>query len=117
MRVLTGLDANGYKIYTLDELGIKSIDLNSNTTNVTGDQGNTQVRAGSFQWASGSTGLIGEYFKWNPCVLNPGRRGFSFRKSTHFFACLKRPSGREALDLPFFCLASNDEMASAFRRS
>jgi hypothetical protein len=61
LKVLKGLSENGYEVYTLDELGIKSINLDSTITNTTDSQGNTQFRAGSFEWVDGTTGEIAEY--------------------------------------------------------
>ncbi|MEW6141398.1 MAG: calcium-binding protein, partial [Thermodesulfobacteriota bacterium] len=58
-------DSNGYssdyELVSLDEVGIKSINLQSAMTQITDEQGNTQNRLGSFQWAGGTTGQIGEY--------------------------------------------------------
>jgi len=49
------------ELHTLNELGIKAINLASTITNVTDSQGNTQNRLGSFQWVDGTTGQIGKY--------------------------------------------------------
>jgi trimeric autotransporter adhesin len=65
LRVWKDLNGYGYsqpdQLFTLDELGIKAINLNSTMTNVTDAQGNTQTRLGSFEWADGTTGEIGQY--------------------------------------------------------
>jgi len=49
------------ELHTLEELGIKAINLSSTATNVTDPQGNTQNRLGSFEWIDGTTGQVGEY--------------------------------------------------------
>jgi hypothetical protein len=50
------------ELYTLDELGIKAINLDSTITHVAPDaQGNTQTRIGSFEKIDGTTGQIAEY--------------------------------------------------------
>ena len=69
LRVLT-LNANGdgYELRTLDELGIKSINLDSTITNTTDEQGNTQTRIGSFEMVDGTVKQIGEYSFQNMSV-------------------------------------------------
>ncbi|MFC1834438.1 hypothetical protein ACFL2Q_06855 [Thermodesulfobacteriota bacterium] len=65
LRIWQDADSDGYssadELYGLDELGITSIDLHSTETGITDEQGNTQKRLGSFQWADGTSGLMGEY--------------------------------------------------------
>lgn len=68
LRVLT-LNATGYgyQLRTLEELGIKSINLDSTITNVTDAQGNTQNRVSSFEMTDGTIREIAEYsFQRNP---------------------------------------------------
>lgn len=48
LKVLKGFSQDGYQIYTLDELGIQSIDLDSTVVGLADSEGNTQVRTGSF---------------------------------------------------------------------
>jgi len=60
LRILKYHDS-GYDIYALDDLGIKSINLDSTITNFTDEQGNTQFRAGSFEKSDGTSGLIADY--------------------------------------------------------
>ena len=50
-----------WRVCSLDELGIKSIDLASTPESVVDPQGNTLNRVGSFERTDGSTGLMGEY--------------------------------------------------------
>ncbi|MFH0824233.1 MAG: hypothetical protein V2B18_15885 [Pseudomonadota bacterium] len=58
-------DGDGYtsagELHTLDDLGIKAIDIDSTITSATDAQGNTQTRTGSFEKADGSVGEIAEY--------------------------------------------------------
>ncbi|AFM26137.1 calcium-binding protein [Desulfomonile tiedjei] len=65
LRVLTDVDGDDYasenEFLSLAELGIKSIDLDSNLTSITDMQGNTQNRVGSFEKVDGTTGQIAEY--------------------------------------------------------
>lgn len=49
------------EIHTLDELGIKSISLQSNTTSVRDAQGNTQTRVSTFERSNGAVNQIFEY--------------------------------------------------------
>ncbi|MBU1052985.1 MAG: hypothetical protein KKC46_04045 [Proteobacteria bacterium] len=49
------------ELYTLDELGIQSINLDSTPTGETDPEGNTQTRIGSFQKTDNTTGQIGSY--------------------------------------------------------
>jgi len=62
LRVLR-LNAAGdaYEFRTLDELGIKSIDLDSTVTNTTDAQGNTENRVGNFEMVDGTIRQIAEY--------------------------------------------------------
>ncbi|MFC1834435.1 hypothetical protein ACFL2Q_06840 [Thermodesulfobacteriota bacterium] len=46
---------------TLEELGISSIYLDSVVVDSTDEAGNTQLRAGGFEWTDGRTGTIAEY--------------------------------------------------------
>ena len=61
LRVIKGYDQNGWQIYTLDELGIRSINLDSVIAHSSDLQGNLQLRVGSFQWSDGATGKVAEY--------------------------------------------------------
>jgi len=65
LRVWVDYDGDGYsspeELRTLNELGIKSINLASTITNATDSQGNTESRIGYFEWANGTTGQIAEY--------------------------------------------------------
>ena len=49
------------ELLTLDEAGIKSINLQSTITNLTDSEGNTQTRSGTFEKQDGTTGQIAEY--------------------------------------------------------
>jgi trimeric autotransporter adhesin len=62
LRVLT-INANGdaYELRTLEELGIKAVNLNSTIMNQTDIEGNIQNRLGSFDKVDGSAGQIAEY--------------------------------------------------------
>ncbi len=61
------IDSNGDgwsspgELFTLDDLGIKSISLDSSPEGIVDPQGNTLDRIGSFEFTDGSTGQIGEY--------------------------------------------------------
>jgi hypothetical protein len=48
-------------ITTLDELGITAVYLDSSVTNTTDGAGNTELRAGHFEWKDGTAGAISEY--------------------------------------------------------
>ncbi len=61
IRVLQGFDGDGYEVHTLNELGIRSINLFWTTAIITDPQGNTQFKTGSFEWLDGTTGQIAEY--------------------------------------------------------
>ncbi|MCL4456170.1 MAG: peptidoglycan DD-metalloendopeptidase family protein, partial [Nitrospirae bacterium] len=65
LKVWQDIDGDGYstsdELHTLDEVGIKSINLSSTPATVTDSQGNTQTRIGSFEKTDGTTGTIGEY--------------------------------------------------------
>ena len=61
LRILKGFDGNGYELYTLEDVGIKSISLYSVTTGITDLDGNTQLSTGSFEWVDGTTGQIADY--------------------------------------------------------
>ncbi|MDQ7785788.1 MAG: calcium-binding protein, partial [Desulfomonilaceae bacterium] len=50
-----------WRLYTLDELGIKSIDLDSTAVSIVDPAGNTLRRIGSFERTDGTTGQMGEY--------------------------------------------------------
>ena len=55
------------ELFTLDELGIKSISLNSTVARVTDAQGNTQNRIGTFERTDGTVGKIADYsFQTDP---------------------------------------------------
>ena len=59
----------GGLLYTLDELGISSINLASTTTGITDPQGNIQNRIGSFERTDGTLGQIAEYtFQQDPTL-------------------------------------------------
>ena len=49
------------ELFTLGELGLKSINLDSTIVGTTDTEGNTLNRLGSFEWLDGTAGLIGEY--------------------------------------------------------
>ncbi|MFH0824623.1 MAG: calcium-binding protein [Pseudomonadota bacterium] len=49
------------KLLTFEELGIKSISLDSVITNTTDAHGNTQTRLGSFERTDGTAALVAEY--------------------------------------------------------
>jgi len=73
LRILK-LNANGdaYQLCTLEELGIKSINLDSTMTNSTDAQGNTQIRVGSFEMVDGTIREISEYgFQRDPMCTIP----------------------------------------------
>lgn len=65
LKIWQDTDGDGYstadELHTLDEAGIKSINLNSTPSTSTDPQGNTQTRTGSFEKTDGTTGTIGEY--------------------------------------------------------
>ena len=48
-------------VYTLNELGITSLNLSYSNTNTTDELGNTQVHLGNYQKSDGSTGQMGDY--------------------------------------------------------
>ncbi|MEW6351489.1 MAG: hypothetical protein AB1646_20750 [Thermodesulfobacteriota bacterium] len=66
LRVWKDQDEDGFSfptdLYTLEELGIASINLTpAGAGSGTDAQGNTQDRVGTFTWADGSSGQIAEY--------------------------------------------------------
>jgi lysozyme family protein len=65
LKVWQDTDGDGYstsdELHTLDEVGIKSINLTSTPNTVTDPQGNTQTRTGTFEKTDGTTGIVGEY--------------------------------------------------------
>jgi hypothetical protein len=65
LRVWKDQDGDGFslpsELYTLDELGVKSISLDSTITNDPDAQGNTRTRVGSFEKTDGTSGEIAEY--------------------------------------------------------
>ncbi|MCL4456177.1 MAG: hypothetical protein M1147_07430 [Nitrospirae bacterium] len=65
IKVWQDVDGDGYstvdELKTLDEVGIKSINLTSTPNTVTDSEGNTQTRTGSFEKTDGTTGIVGEY--------------------------------------------------------
>ncbi|MEW6141286.1 MAG: calcium-binding protein [Thermodesulfobacteriota bacterium] len=65
LRILKYSEENGelpgWCLYTLDEVGIKSISLASTPDAIVDPEGNTRTRIGSFEWTDGTTGQIAEY--------------------------------------------------------
>lgn len=65
LRIWQDLNGDGFsdpdELLTLDQVGIKSINLDSTISNSTDAQGNTLNRVGSFEWVDGTTGEIAEY--------------------------------------------------------
>jgi hypothetical protein len=65
LKIWQDIDGDGYstsdELKTLDEVGIKSINLTSTPNTVTDPEGNTQTRTGSFEKTDGTSGTIGEY--------------------------------------------------------
>ncbi|HMK37409.1 MAG TPA: hypothetical protein VK463_20210 [Desulfomonilaceae bacterium] len=62
LRVFKLNDADDtYQLYTLNELGIKSINLDSTVMNSVDAQGNTQNRVGTFEMADGTIRQIADY--------------------------------------------------------
>ncbi|MBI5248323.1 MAG: hypothetical protein HY912_02410, partial [Desulfomonile tiedjei] len=65
LRVWQDEDGDGYslpsELHALDELGIRSINLDSTITNVTDANGNTENRVCSFERTDGTTSQIAEY--------------------------------------------------------
>jgi hypothetical protein len=57
-----GICSQPGEMYTLPQLGITAISLNSTTVYITDSEGNIEYSVGSFQKADGTTGLIAEYF-------------------------------------------------------
>ena len=70
LRIITlNESGNAYKLCTLDEMGIKSINLDSTVVNTTDPQGNTESRVGNFEMADGSIRQIAEYrFQRDPMI-------------------------------------------------
>jgi len=64
LRVWQDSDGDGYssaeELFSLDELGIKSINLDSSVANITDAKGNTKTRVGSFEKTDGTTAEIAE---------------------------------------------------------
>nr|MDA8124879.1 hypothetical protein [Deltaproteobacteria bacterium] len=62
LRVWQDIDRNGYsatdELFTLDELGISSINTGSSITNVTDAQGNTQTRTGTYTRSDGTVATV-----------------------------------------------------------
>jgi hypothetical protein len=73
LRILTtNTTSNGYELHTLDELGVKAINVDSTPTNVVDEQGNTQTRVSSFETIDGTLRQIAEYsFQRNPAYAVP----------------------------------------------
>lgn len=65
LRVWRDLDGDGYsspnELFTLGEVGIEAINLDSTIANETDTQGNTATRTGTFVRADGTTGQMAEY--------------------------------------------------------
>ncbi|MCL4456172.1 MAG: hypothetical protein M1406_02000 [Nitrospirae bacterium] len=65
LKVWQDIDGDGYstsdELHTLDEVGIKSINLTSTPSTSTDPEGNTQTRTGSFEKTDGTSGTIAEY--------------------------------------------------------
>jgi len=65
LRVWRDSDGDGFslpgELHTLDELGIKSINLDSTVTNSSDAQGNIQNRLGTFENVNGTLGQMAEY--------------------------------------------------------
>ena len=65
IKVWQDVDGDGYstadELHSLDEVGIKSINLTSTPATSTDPEGNTQTRTGTFEKADGTIGTIGEY--------------------------------------------------------
>ncbi len=59
--VMTASTENRYEIHSLDELGIKFINLDWTTTGIIDSQGNTQFSSSSYERNDGTSGVIAEY--------------------------------------------------------
>jgi hypothetical protein len=65
LKIWQDIDGDGYsaadELFTLDELGISAINLSHTDTNITDPNGNTQVQAGTYTKADGSTLQVGGF--------------------------------------------------------
>jgi len=65
LRIWQDIDGDGYsasdELFTLQEMGIQSINVAHTDTNTPDQQGNTQVQAGTFTKTDGSTASIGGF--------------------------------------------------------
>jgi hypothetical protein len=65
LRIWQDIDGDGYsaedELFTLDEMGIQSINVAYTNTNISDAQGNKQVQAGTFTKTDGSTAAIGGF--------------------------------------------------------
>ncbi|MDD5244530.1 MAG: calcium-binding protein, partial [Syntrophorhabdaceae bacterium] len=65
LKIWQDIDSDGYssadELFSLDELGIRSINLTYTDTDITDTNGNTQVQSGTFIKTDGSTGSIGGF--------------------------------------------------------
>ena len=65
LKVWQDIDGDGYssadELHSLNDVGIKSINLNSTISNIADPQGNTLTRTGAFEKTDGTTGQIANY--------------------------------------------------------